>query len=262
MDIIDGEIIKQEYDMDVSEHLFTYSEEEKQNNEINSNNSKLLLNIKYLVIPIFVFRIGLTGNEAILYAFVYNWISNGDKRFYFTNEQLAELFNISETSISNILKSLKSKKLINIVYKMKTGGGRIKFISLQNQESLYSKVKKVDFHENQESLCSKIKKVDGSNISISNDNISNNNIDVFSKKKQKFIKPTLEELKEFIKQNNINIDAEYFYYLYEGVGWVAGRTPIKNWQAKVRSWARRDFNSQKNNSNTNTNNNSKYKRFS
>lgn len=59
-----------------------------------------------------------------------------------------------------------------------------------------------------------------------------------------FIQPTIEELKEYIKEINANIDPESFIAFYESNGWKVGKNPMKSWKAAVRTW---DINNKKNN---------------
>ena len=62
------------------------------------------------------------------------------------------------------------------------------------------------------------------------------------KKSQAFIPPTLEEIQDYINENNLNIDAAYFYDHYEGNGWYVGSRKMKDWKATLRNWNRRDMN--------------------
>ena len=60
------------------------------------------------------------------------------------------------------------------------------------------------------------------------------------KKQVAFVKPTVKEISDFCKENNINIDPDYFYDYYESNGWkVGGKSTMKDWQATVRNWGRR-----------------------
>jgi len=63
-----------------------------------------------------------------------------------------------------------------------------------------------------------------------------------NKKEKKFTKPTLEELKAYIQEKNLNVDAESFIDYYDGNGWKVGRNQMKDWKATVRNWSRRSFN--------------------
>lgn len=61
------------------------------------------------------------------------------------------------------------------------------------------------------------------------------------KEKTRFIKPTLEELKEFIEEKKLlHIDAEEYYNYFESVGWVIGKNrPMKSWKASCMTWNNR-----------------------
>lgn len=83
-------------------------------------------------------------------------------------------------------------------------------------------------------------------------------------KKEKFMKPTVEEIDSYIKQLSQEIlefnksklqnehkrlptfSAEQFYDYYESNGWFVGKKHMKNWKATVRNWARNDFRSRNN----------------
>lgn len=58
--------------------------------------------------------------------------------------------------------------------------------------------------------------------------------------KTRFVKPTLEEIKNYCQSQNYDIDAQGFYDFYESKGWKVGNSPMKNWQATVRNWERRN----------------------
>jgi hypothetical protein len=55
-----------------------------------------------------------------------------------------------------------------------------------------------------------------------------------------FKKPTLEEIKNFILENNFIVDAEMFFNYYESNGWMIGRYKMKDWKASVRTWERKE----------------------
>ena len=59
-------------------------------------------------------------------------------------------------------------------------------------------------------------------------------------KRKKFIKPTLEEVKEYCKTRNNKVNAERFIDYYESNGWKVGRNPMKDWKACVRTWEKND----------------------
>ena len=59
-------------------------------------------------------------------------------------------------------------------------------------------------------------------------------------KKKSFQKPTIPQIHAYIAQNNLNVDAERFYYYYESNGWVVVKTKMVNWKACVHTWNRKD----------------------
>ena len=58
-------------------------------------------------------------------------------------------------------------------------------------------------------------------------------------KATKFTKPTLDEVKDYAKKIDANIDCENFIDFYESKGWYIGKTKMKNWKACVNTWKRR-----------------------
>lgn len=56
----------------------------------------------------------------------------------------------------------------------------------------------------------------------------------------RFTPPTVEDVQAFISENGYPVDAERFVSYYESNGWRVGKNPMKDWQATVRTWARRD----------------------
>lgn len=57
----------------------------------------------------------------------------------------------------------------------------------------------------------------------------------------RFTKPSLTELTDFIKDKQLNVDPEYFLNYYESNGWIVGRTKMKNWKATCLNWSKKQF---------------------
>lgn len=53
---------------------------------------------------------------------------------------------------------------------------------------------------------------------------------------KKFIKPTQEQIREYMLEQRMNDESERFYNYYEAIGWKVGRNPMKNWKAAVITW--------------------------
>ena len=59
-------------------------------------------------------------------------------------------------------------------------------------------------------------------------------------KDKRFTKPTLDEIKAYITEKHLSVDADRFYDYYEANGWIVGKTKMKDWKAALRNWSRRE----------------------
>ncbi|MDL2224657.1 helix-turn-helix domain-containing protein [Eubacteriales bacterium OttesenSCG-928-M02] len=60
-------------------------------------------------------------------------------------------------------------------------------------------------------------------------------------KHPRFVKPTVEEVKDYCKERGNGVDPETFVDFYTANGWKQGSgKPIVDWKAAVRTWERRD----------------------
>ena len=57
-----------------------------------------------------------------------------------------------------------------------------------------------------------------------------------------FVKPTIEEIRQFCADRKNTVDAETFFAHYEKTGWRAGRNAIKSWKYAVIYWERTNNN--------------------
>ncbi len=60
-----------------------------------------------------------------------------------------------------------------------------------------------------------------------------------NKKQSKFVKPTIEEIQQYIDEKNYSFDAEEFYNHYESNGWMVGKTHMKQWKSACANWNKR-----------------------
>lgn len=130
MQIANGKVTSiDQFGNTVEDQLFTYSEEEKQKHEIDHHNAELVWSLANIVVPTWIFKEGVTGNEALILGFILGYFGRGRTgRFYFTNEQMAGLFNLSISGVKKVIKSLTDKGFITCKYKMRAGGGQIRFV--------------------------------------------------------------------------------------------------------------------------------------
>lgn len=58
--------------------------------------------------------------------------------------------------------------------------------------------------------------------------------------RDKFHKPTVDEVEAYCLECRIRVDARQFCDYYEANGWRVGKNPMKDWRAALRNWWRRD----------------------
>jgi predicted phage replisome organizer len=61
-----------------------------------------------------------------------------------------------------------------------------------------------------------------------------------SKRSNVFVKPEIDEVKEYCQERKNRIDAERFIDYYESIGWMVGKKKMKDWRAAVRTWEKND----------------------
>lgn len=57
-----------------------------------------------------------------------------------------------------------------------------------------------------------------------------------AKPPKRFVRPTIDEVKEYCKERGNNVNPEKWYAFYEANGWKIGRNAMKDWKASVRYW--------------------------
>lgn len=60
------------------------------------------------------------------------------------------------------------------------------------------------------------------------------------KRKAAFAAPTPEEVSGYAEEAGISLDAARFCDFYASKGWKVGSSPMRDWRAAARNWARRD----------------------
>jgi hypothetical protein len=57
----------------------------------------------------------------------------------------------------------------------------------------------------------------------------------------RFTKPSPEDVTAYAKTLSFDLDGRKFVDFYESKGWLVGRSPMKSWQAAIRTWKRNGF---------------------
>ena len=171
----------------------------------------------YAVIPADVrYNKNLSPNSKLLYAEI-TALCNMNGKCTASTQYFATLYNVSKTSIQNWLKCLVDNKFITRTTIFKEGTKEI----LSRHIKLIKQPTQNKFRDN-------------SNININNTNLTDSN------KKARFKKPSVDDIVDYCKERNNNIDAEAFIDFYESKDWKIGKNKMKDWKAAVRTWERRE----------------------
>jgi len=175
----------------------------------------------YAVIPAEVrYSKGLTPNAKLLYAEI-TALCNMNGKCTASTQYFCKLYEVSRGSIQNWLKLLEDNGYIERTVIFRQGSKEIlsRYIKLKDKGSIKNYT-------------------DNTNINITNTNLTDSN------KKERFKKPTIEEVKNYCILRNNNIDAESFIDFYESKNWQIGKNKMKDWKACVRTWERREIKKQ------------------
>lgn len=61
------------------------------------------------------------------------------------------------------------------------------------------------------------------------------------KQTSRFAKPSIDEVVDYCRQRNNQVDANRFVDYYDANGWRIGKNPMKDWKAAVRTWERNNY---------------------
>lgn len=178
-------------------------------------------------------------NALVLYLFYYKtakWQKNNPIKA--TDEYCKKCLHWGIDKVQNTKKTLKELQLIETIRKTDEKGVVVGW---------YIKVNYlVDESRIPETTIPTLPQLVKQETNTINNNILNtiNNINTKKEiyKEKKFKKPTLEEVKEYCKERNNNVNAEQFIDFYESNGWKVGKNPMKDWKAAVRTWERNKLN--------------------
>lgn len=157
----------------------------------------------------------LKGNELLVFAIIYGFSQDGESRFTGSRQYLADWTNSTKQGIQKNLKSLLEKGYI------------------QKEERTINGVKLVDYRATkftgggQQSLLGGGQQSCPHNIDIDKPNKSN-----------RFIPPTVDEVRAYCIERGNNVDPERFVDYYTSKGWMIGKNKMKDWKAAVRTWER------------------------
>lgn len=102
----------------------------------------------------------------------------------------------------------------------------------KEKEKVKEKVKENEKEKEKEKVKEKESKNNSNNIYMCGEKISPQT------PRKKFVKPTVEEVREYCLERKNNVNPEKFVDFYESKDWFVGKNKMKDWKAAVRTWER------------------------
>ena len=141
----------------------------------------------------------------------------GEDGCYASNQYLAEFCQCTATTVSTSISKLIKLGYVEVI----KFDGRKRYLKSRVTKIVSQPLKNL--------------KADFKNFKYINidNNIDNNKED----KRRKFIKPTLQEIQDYINEKGMNVNAETFYNYFTETNWVDSKgNKVKNWKQKLITW--------------------------
>ena len=188
----------------------------------------------YAVIPATVrYDTTLSANTKLLYGEITS-LCNEKGYCYATNNYFADLYGVSKISISRWIKQLIDQGYIvsKVEYAKKTKEIKRRYLFVNDAYTPINKIDNTPYQNCYDPI---------------NKNVKENNKEEYIKEiyKEKFSKPSLDDVKNYCNGRNNKVDPEAFINYYDSVGWKVGKNKMRDWKAAVRTWERRNNNQNK-----------------
>lgn len=187
----------------------------------------------YAIIPATVrYDNRIPANAKLLYGEI-TALCNERGYCWATNAHFAELYSVKNRSITNWLGALEEAGYIKREEIYETGTKRVQ------ERRIY--IVENNFQTPSKNIPAPLEK----NCTTPMKESSKGIIQVNNKSNIKDMPPLLEDVYNYIKEQNYTINAYSWYSYYESNGWMVGRNKMKDWKACVRNWAAREYNKPK-----------------
>ena len=205
----------------------------------------------YAIIPASVrYDSRLKANEKLLYGEI-SALTNKEGFCWATNNYFAELYGVSKQSISSWIKNLQKYGYIKIDIQYEGREVKARCISIipeaeitQNEEentpensdtpiqkNLNTYTKKLEYPYTKNFVYPIQKNLKENNTRYINTSINN------KKKNIKKKSPTFEEVRAYVSEKKLNVDADAFFRYFEEGSWIDSRgKPVLNWKQKLLTW--------------------------
>ena len=168
--------------------------------------------------------------------------------FWMSNKTIGEFLGVSKDRAKQIVGKMKDDGIINVETTRDTETKQIIKRTITVSNDFKRKMFEASLKKVADDYPSGVENSPESNKSFYNKSLLDNKGDnppalpQVHKKSKRFVKPTVDEVRAYCEERQNGIDPEYFVDYYEARGWIASKTPMKDWKAAVRTWERRDNN--------------------
>lgn len=163
-----------------------------------------------------------------------NGILRFSKQRAYTINELANVINRKPKQLTEALKMLENKELLKVLDDGTIVIFDVNVGSITGQTIRKNKVNNVVENTNDLPNNYQLNEVKNT-LDIRDKSIEIRDKSIITR----FIKPSIEQIQEYINERQCDINASKFYDYYESVGWKVGNKPMKDWKACVRTWERK-----------------------
>lgn len=185
----------------------------------------------------------LSGNELLVYAFIFSFSQNKGANYIGSAQYIAKRTKASLRTVRTCIRTLQQKRLLLVIKKDETHS---------EYHALSPRVKKDSFSDdngansapyppennsakNVSEWCN-ICTINSANSAPNKDNINIYSLDCQSNNKKANI-PKLEDVKAYVANNNLQIDPDKFFIKNQERGWITkSGEPVRSWKNLLRYW--------------------------
>lgn len=161
----------------------------------------------------------------------------------YTEEMLSTVFRRPINTVRLAIETFEQFGMIETTDGVITVPNWDKYQNVESMDKIREQTRQrvATYREKQKRLSSNVTVTLRNATDIDKEEDKEKNIDISIPEKitKRFVKPTVEEVENYIRERNYSFDAETFVAHYESNGWRVGNTPMKSWKACCTTWEKR-----------------------